>query len=172
MRVPEERVQKVGGIAEAFLEERRIESGAAARFCGKLQFAFTWAGGRFGRAVMQPLFAFVDAASAALTPAAGMALRFVVGVLPELPPHVVRLLHSGTRPALVWSDGAYEQLVGTVGFLLAKPRPGARWPPEGASKRPGGGAAGNRQLPLPGTQRCTCSSGAAPSWTRPPSTGA
>ena len=83
---------------------------------------------------MQPLFAAIDSAAMGLSPAACRSLEFLRDILPGVAPFSLELLRSGRRPTLIWSDGAYEDAVGTVGFLAARFREGAPPPPSAAHK--------------------------------------
>ena len=56
-----------------------------------------------------------------LSPAAALALEYLKGVLPRVAPHVMNLNGEVSPPVLVWSDGAYEGTLATVGFLIAQP---------------------------------------------------
>ena len=65
-----------------------------------------------------------------MTPAVAASLRYLLAVLPLIPPHTVELAPARAAPALVWSDGAAEegQARLDIGFLVAVPREGVPTP--------------------------------------------
>jgi hypothetical protein len=134
MRVRPERVERLVARIDEILDERRYPPSVAASLCGALQFTLSWVGGRIGRACMQPLFGGGDDGGDGFTQGVEASLRYLRAVLPQLPPHRVRLRASPRAPALVFSDGACEQdgAVQSVGFVVALPRPGLDAPPGGA----------------------------------------
>ena len=125
LSVTEARINALAAMIEEILDEGRFPPGVAASFCGKLQFTLSWVGGRVGRACMQPLF---HPASDTVTPPIASSLRFLLRVLPGLPPHDVQLDPSSRPPALVFSDGACEGdgRIQDIGFVVAIPRSHAR----------------------------------------------
>ena len=125
LSVRPERLDSIIECMQQLLDEGRYPPSVAASLCGKLQFTLSWVGGKVGRACMQPLF---SPESDCLSPAAADSLRYLIAVLPHLPPHGVSLRPDSTPPALVFSDGAYEEdqsVVAAIGFLVAIPRPDA-----------------------------------------------
>ena len=113
------------------LQEGALPSARAATIAGKLVFTLTWMAGKVGRAALQPLFAAAerDGIDEEIPPAAVRSLEFFISVLPELPPRKLKTAPELERPILVWSDGAAEESVHTIGFVVAVPRDGA--PPGG-----------------------------------------
>ena len=143
MRVRPDRVQRLVARCEEVLAEGILPSSVAASLVGKLQFTLSWSFGRFGRGALQPLHRRRTGAEGddgdCLDAAIAQALRFVVSVLPTLPPHEFSVDDDASPPVLLWTDGSYEPELadggandepGRTGFLVAVPRPGARaWDP-------------------------------------------
>ena len=127
LRVTQKRIDALCASMEELLADGAYPSAAAAHLCGKLQFVLSWVGGRVGRACMQPLFA---PGGDVVTPAVAASLRYLIAVLPLIPPHTVALAPARPAPALVWSDGAAEegQARLDIGFLVAIPRDSAPVP--------------------------------------------
>ena len=98
-------------IAE-FLAEGQMSAGEASKLAGRLAFATSWAAGKFGRAVLQPLFA--RAASTDGEASLGQfglegALRFFDGALEEgLPPREYDLDPEAASVVQVWTDAMWE----------------------------------------------------------------
>ena len=99
---------------------------------GKLQFTLAWGFCRLGRAALQPIFEFTECKRAmghrAITAGLRGALEFLVHLLPNLPEYDFEVLPGPEqRPALVWTDGASEELAPrphTIGFVVATPKEG------------------------------------------------
>ena len=121
LSVTDKRKDKICGEIAAILDDGGFPPSVAAHLCGKLQFALSWVGGRIGRACMQPLF---TDRSGVVTGAVRASLQYLLEVVPDLPPHRVRLARATRPPVLIFSDGACEDngATQTVGFLVAVPR--------------------------------------------------
>lgn len=137
MSVTRERVEKLVSRCADVLETGSLPLSVAQSLCGKLQFTLSWAFGRIGRACMQPLHTHD---SEYLSPAAAASLRYIISILPHIPPHTIRLLSTTARPALIFTDGCAEEAGATqaVGFIVGIPPDGE----EGEENAGGGGATG------------------------------
>ena len=124
-------------IAE-FLAEGQMSAGEASKLAGRLAFATSWAAGKFGRAVLQPLFA--RAASTDGEASLGQfglegALRFFDGALEEgLPPREYDLDPEAASVVQVWTDAMWEpsqREPARIAFVVRFPAEGgvgkARW---------------------------------------------
>ena len=98
-------------IAE-ILARGALSAGEASRLAGRLAFATSCAAGKFGRAVLQPLFAraaSTDGESSLGEFGIGEALTFFESTLEEgLPPRVYDLDPEAAAPVQVWTDAMWE----------------------------------------------------------------
>ena len=124
-------------IAEV-LAEGALSAGEASKLAGRLAFATSWAAGKFGRAVLQPLFARAassDGGSSLGEFGLEEALAFFESTLEEgLPPRVYDLDPEAAAPVQVWTDAMWEpsqREPARVAFVVRFPSKGvsgeSRW---------------------------------------------
>ena len=113
MFISEEKRRSLVTIIEAALLLSVFSGSAASRLAGKLSFVTMWSPWRFGRAMLQPLFAHAKSAGArAMHIAVRSALEFFLSTLPLIPDHVIHVFtrgHASKLPRVyLWSDAAWS----------------------------------------------------------------
>ena len=97
------------------------------KVAGKLQFALSWTTGRFGRAVLQPLFRnrARGGPSLRLTEPVRLALLFFLYLLKTkrgIPARVFSFRKNKRRRIFIWSDAMYDvnyaKAPGNLGFVV------------------------------------------------------
>ena len=113
-----------------------LSAGEASKLAGRLAFATSWAAGKFGRAVLQPLFARAAATDGGTSLGefgVREALTFFESALEEgLPPRVYDLNPEAAASVQVWTDAMWEpsqEEPARVAFVV-------RFPAEGVSGEP------------------------------------
>ena len=110
--VTEERQRRLRESIMESLEAGAMTAGEASKMAGRLGFATSWAAGKFGRAVLQPLFARAAATDGSSTlDMFGLrgALRFFESALEEgLPPRAYDLNPEAAAAVQVWTDAMWE----------------------------------------------------------------
>ena len=110
--VTEERQRRLRESIVESLEAGAMTAGEASKMAGRLGFATSWAAGKFGRAVLQPLFARAAATDGSSTlDMFGLrgALQFFEGALEEgLPPREYDLDPEAASVVQVWTDAMWE----------------------------------------------------------------
>ena len=107
--------ERQGRLRESLAEFKRanaMTAGEASKMAGRLGFATSWAAGKFGRAVLQPLFARAAATDGESTlDMFGLrgALDFFEAALVEgLPPRAYDLDPEAAAAVQVWTDAMWE----------------------------------------------------------------
>ena len=122
--VTEERCWRIADTLDLHIGSRSMFSGEAASAGGRLGFSTSWAAGRFGRAIMQPLYRRAGARESHVGPGLLEALLFFASVLRRrggLPPRRYRLRSAGRPTVRVWTDAAWEAGHGSVAYVVCFP---------------------------------------------------
>ena len=110
--VTDERSWRIADSVEYALSTQSLFPGESAKLTGRLGFATQWSSGRFGRAVMQPLYRRAAASNGQswINDAIFHALTFFAGVLRRgsLPPRKYRFRGRERPTVKVWTDAAWE----------------------------------------------------------------
>ena len=108
--VTRERCDRLASAVEAVLDSGVCFDGESSSLSGRLGFASQWSHGRFGRALMGPLYAHDASAAPTISTALRGALRVWLEILlVGLPRRRVYLQQARRRPTVkVWTDAAWE----------------------------------------------------------------
>ena len=125
----EERKQVVLDIVQRALASKKLPRPECESLTGKIGFMFLWSAGRFGRAVLRPLYDYAthkDPGTAhSWSDALSYALLALAAIISKLPRALYRF-HTAPRPTVkVWTDACWEEAkgdkAGGIGIVLYFP---------------------------------------------------
>jgi hypothetical protein len=106
----EERKQTVADVVSQALAHERISRQECESLTGKLGFILQWSVGKFGRAVLRPLYDYVTNSSMRYwTDALKYALQFIGSIIMELPRATFRFKSKARPTVKVWTDACWEK---------------------------------------------------------------
>ena len=126
VRIKPERKDKIRHMINAIFEQRKLTAGGASSLRGKLFFSCTQAFGRAGRAALQPFVQRQYSAETELTPSIVSALEFFTNFLDHADaiPRTCYIDPPSRSHLLIWTDAAWERMMGTMGIVIFVPEAG------------------------------------------------
>ena len=109
----EARKDIVAEILKRALDSEKLSRRECESLTGKIGFMFLWSAGRFGRAVLRPLYDYVTnqdgAAANSWSAALNYALLALLAIISKLPRSIFRFRTSPRPTVKIWTDACWEE---------------------------------------------------------------